>query len=165
MATGGGQFTAMFSAIYAAESLSRNADFILIARRAIHNPQRRSRCQTSEPSEPSEPFPAVLLCLIVSPTGTSSRIILFQLVPTCSSLFHRNEFSPAVYHGVVPACSISFHFLFHLISQSPSEKTGQWNKWNKKISIEMYKRKEGCKWHMYDIYIRARGACSPGRCF
>ena len=29
---------------------ARSADFIIIARRAIHNPQRRSRCQTKEPS-------------------------------------------------------------------------------------------------------------------
>ena len=40
---------------YDTDSQSRNADFISIARRAIHNPQRRRRCRPLSGSEP-QPF-------------------------------------------------------------------------------------------------------------
>ena len=144
---------------YDTESQSRNADFILIALRAIPHPLNLLNLLNL-----LNPFPPVSLCLTASPTGTSSHIFLFQLVPTRSSLFHGNGFSPMEFCKVVPPCPILFQRLFHRISQSPSCKTGQWNKWNKILPIEIYKRKEGCKWHMYDIYTRARGACSMGRC-
>ena len=63
------------------------------------NTTRRRQAATTlgaKPRQPSpmNPFPPVSLCLTASPTGTSSHIFLFQLVPTRSSLFHRNRFSP-----------------------------------------------------------------------
>ena len=46
--------TRMLIMPYDRESQSRNADFISIARRAIHNPQRRRRCRPL--SEAMQPF-------------------------------------------------------------------------------------------------------------
>ena len=55
---GGGErsepITRMLIMPYDRESQSRNADFISIARRAIHNPQRRRRCRPL--SEAMQPF-------------------------------------------------------------------------------------------------------------
>ena len=147
------------------ERHSRNADFISIARRAIHNPRAvgPSNLRTFRTFGALGPVNLHALKGRVQ-GGTRRHLFLFQLVPSRSSLFHGNRFSPVNFSKVVPPCPILFRRLFHLIFQSSSRKTGQWNKWNKNIPIEMYKRKEGCKWHMYDIYIRARGACSMGRC-
>ena len=44
-ASAASQSAELFFMPYDIESQSRNADFISIARRAIHNPQRRSRCR------------------------------------------------------------------------------------------------------------------------